>query len=70
MKWNIILSLVTMVTVYATVALPVFIRLRAVVDVITAPPGAAFLLAVPFALCSAVAVFLVSYFLQRYGFTL
>lgn len=70
MKWNFICAFVTLLSVYAAVALPLYYKLRDAPPLPTSTviqPVAAFVVAVPFALCSALAVFVVCYLLQRYG---
>jgi len=65
MKWNFWLGSMAMFSVYFALAIPLWYSLKASQNIHnTAPPGAAFLLAIPFAIVSGVSVFLVCWLLQ------
>jgi hypothetical protein len=64
MKWNIWLGLVTSVTVFFALGVPLWLQMKNAAVQYSAPPGAAFLLAIPYAIASGVAVFLVCLALQ------
>lgn len=64
MKWNLWLGLIAALSVYMGLAIPLWFNMRAAAIEYSAPPGAAFLLAIPYALCSGLAVFTVCWLLQ------
>jgi hypothetical protein len=68
MKWNLWLSVVAGAAVFFATALPLYLNARNPewMKTHTAPPGAAFLLAVPYAVGTAIATFVVCWFLQKF----
>jgi hypothetical protein len=67
MKWNLWLAAVAAITVYFAYSIPEYYRFQApeLAKINSAPPNVAFLIAIPYAVCSGVAVFLVAWILDK-----
>lgn len=54
-----------MLSVYFALAVPLWIKMKSALIEYSAPPGAAFLFAIPYAIGSGIAVFMVCWALQN-----
>lgn len=67
MKWNLWLAMVAAIAVYFAYSIPEYYRLQApeLTRINSAPPNVAFLIAIPYAVCSGLAVLISVWILNK-----